>query len=69
MAWAYALAAAVKGNAAIKTKTHGYRARSWFRLGFDQLRKWILYQQEDAAKVWRNIWPKRRSTLKFASVV
>ena len=37
MAWAYASATAVKGKVAIKTKTHGYRAPSWFRLGFDQL--------------------------------
>ncbi|MGI9492471.1 MAG: IS4 family transposase, partial [Geminicoccaceae bacterium] len=29
MTWTYACATAVKGKAAIKTKTHGYRAQSW----------------------------------------
>ena len=69
MTWIYACATAVKGNGAIKTKNHGYRAQSWFRLGFDQLRKWILHQQDHAAGVWKRIWPKRRSTLKFLGVV
>ncbi|MGI9490700.1 MAG: hypothetical protein ACR2RF_33360, partial [Geminicoccaceae bacterium] len=69
MTWTYACATAVKGKAAIKTKTHGYRAQSWFRLGLDQLRKWILHQQDQAANVWKRIWPSRRSTLKFNPVV
>ncbi|MDH3662692.1 MAG: transposase [Alphaproteobacteria bacterium] len=69
MAWAYASATAVMGTTSIKTKTHGYRAQSWFRLGFDHLRKWILHQQNQAADVWNRIWPKRKSTLKFHSVV
>ena len=42
MAWAYACASDIKGKTAIKLKSHGYRAKSWFRLGFDQIRKWIL---------------------------
>ncbi|MEC4669613.1 MAG: hypothetical protein VST65_08800 [Nitrospirota bacterium] len=69
MAWAYARATAIKGTKAIKTRTHGYRYKSWFRLGFDQLRKWILHQHERAAEIWRRIWPKRKSTFQTARVV
>jgi hypothetical protein len=69
MAWAYACATAIMGTKSIKTRAHGYRTKSWFRLGFDQLRKWILHQPERAAEIWRRIWPKRKSTLKTARVV
>ncbi len=69
MAWAYACATAIKGTKAIKTRAHGYRYKSWFRLGFDQLRKWILHQPEKAAEIWRRIWLKRKHTLETARVV
>ena len=69
MAWAYACATAIKGTKSIKTRAHGYRYKSWFRLGFDQLRKWILHQTERAAEIWRRIWPKRKSTFQTARVV
>lgn len=41
----------IKGTAVIKTKAHGYQAKSWFRLGFDQLRTWVLHQQDAAAEI------------------
>ncbi len=69
IAWSYACATAVKAKGSIKTLTHGYRYKSWFRLGFDQLRKWILYQPERAAEIWKRIWPKRKVTLQNARVV
>jgi hypothetical protein len=69
MAWAYACATAIRGTKSIKTRAHGYRYKSWFRLGFDQLRKWILHQPERAAEIWRRIWPTRKSTLETARVV
>ena len=69
MAWAYACATALKGTKSINIKAHGYRCKSWFRLGFDQLRKWILHRPERAAEIWNRIWPKRKSTLKTARVV
>ena len=69
MAWAYACATVIKGTKAIKTRAHGYRYKSWFRLGFDQLRKWILHQPERAAEIWSRIWPKRKSTFQTARVV
>ena len=59
MAWAYACATAIKGKASVKTRAHGYRYKSWFRVGFDQLRKWILHQPHRAAETWIRIWPKR----------
>jgi hypothetical protein len=64
MAWAYACASAIKGRAPIKRRRHGYRYKSWFRLGFDQLRKWILHHPEKAAEVWRQCWPKPKKPLK-----
>lgn len=69
MAWAYACATAIMGSKAIKTRAHGYRSKSWFRLGFDQLRKWILHLPEKAAEIWRRIWPKRKCTLETLRVV
>ncbi len=69
MAWTYACATAVMGNRPIKTRAHGFRYKSWFRLGFDQLRMWILHQPEKAAEIWRRIWPKRKSALQTARVV
>jgi hypothetical protein len=36
-AWAHFTAAAAQAGAAIKKRAHGYRYKSWFRLGFDLL--------------------------------
>ncbi len=69
MAWAYASATALKGKQPIKTRAHGYRYKSWFRLGFDQLRKWILHDPPRAANVWRRLWPKRPTAFKCRRVV
>ena len=69
MAWADACATAIMGKKPIRLRAHGYRAKSWFRLGFDQLRKWILHQPDKAAKVWQRIWPKRKPTLQSQRVV
>ncbi len=60
MAWAHVTAAAAQAGAAIKKRAHGYRYKSWFRLGFDLLRNWILYQPHKAAHTWTLTWPKRR---------
>lgn len=69
MAWAYASAALLKGRSSIKKGAHGYRLKSWFRCGFDRLRRWILHQPEKAVQAWQRAWPKRKSTLKFHRVV
>ena len=69
MAWAYAGASDIRGRTTIKRKSHGYRAKSWFRLGFDQLRKWILSLPRKAAHIWNRIWPKRKTSILFSRVV
>ena len=69
MAWAYACATALKGNKAIKKAKHGYRIKSWFRTGLDQLRRWLLHQPQTAADIWERMWPKRMTALKFGGVV
>ncbi len=69
MAWAYACATAIMGKKPIRLRAHGYRAKSWFRLGFDQLRKWLFHQPERAAEIWIQIWPKRKPAIKSRRVV
>ena len=62
MVWAYACAIDIKGRDPIRTRAHGYQYKSWFRLGFDQLRKWILHQPEKAALVWSQTWDRHQGT-------
>lgn len=64
MAWAYACASLLKGTKAIKKARHGYRVKSWFRCGFDQLRRWLLHQPEKAIMAWLRAWPKRKPKCK-----
>jgi hypothetical protein len=69
MSWTYRCASKTMGHRSIKKKKHGYREKSWFRTGLDQLRRWIIHQPEKAIAVWKNLWPKRKSTLKCQGVV
>ncbi len=69
MAWAYACATAIEGTRATETRAHGDRYKSWFRLGFDRLRNWILHDPDRAADIRRRLWPARKSTLETARVV
>ncbi|MCP4206334.1 MAG: IS4 family transposase [Shimia sp.] len=69
MTWAYATATISQAGAAIKKRAHGYRSQSWFRLGFDRLRNWILHHPQKAAAAWTRAWPKRRIKPKTARVV
>ena len=41
VAWAGKTASVLVGRGEISRKTHGYRAKSWFRTGFDQLRSLV----------------------------
>ncbi len=59
LTWAYRCASRVMGMKAIRRKTHGRREKSWFRIGFDALRKWILYQPDEAICAWTAKCPKR----------
>ena len=69
MTWAYACARVSHGNKTIKTKTHGYRYKSWFRIGFDQLRKWLLHKPEKVAEIWNREFPRRLAKQNIAGVV
>ena len=69
MAWAYASATVSQGVATIKKRAHGYRYKSWFRLGFDLLRNWLLHQPDKAAASWKRSWPKRKIPVLTARVV
>jgi len=69
MAWAYACATTLKGHKGLKKAKHGYRIKSWFRTGFDQLRKWLLHQPKKAADVWKRLWPIHKHGLQFKRVV
>ena len=40
--WAYRCATRTMAMKAIARKTHGRREKSWFRVGFDALRRWIV---------------------------
>ncbi|MCP5038094.1 MAG: IS4 family transposase [Rhodobacteraceae bacterium] len=59
IAWGYKCATAAKGRAAIPRKTHGRPEKSWFRIGFDQLRSWLLSDPDRAVQRWRRALPKR----------
>lgn len=57
--WAYRCATRAMGMKAIPRKTHGRRQKSWFRLGFDHLRQWIINDPPQAISAWCNTAPKR----------
>ena len=59
IAWAYKCASAVKGRRAVPRKSHGRPEKSWFRIGFDQLRSWLLNDPEAAIGRWRSAIPKQ----------
>ncbi len=69
MSWTYRCASKTIGLSPIRKKSHGYKEKSWFRTGLDQLRRWIIHQPQKAARVWMKLWPKKKSTLKSAGVV
>jgi hypothetical protein len=52
MAWAYRCATVIKGRGAIGRKTHGRREKSWFRIGLDALRRWLIFDPQRALKAW-----------------
>jgi DDE family transposase len=50
--WTYRCATQTMGMKAIPRKTHGRRQKSWFRIGLDALRDWIINSPKAAAKSW-----------------
>jgi len=59
MAWAYRCATKTMGMKAVKRKTHGRPEKSWFRIGLDALRNWIINAPANAIKAWCDRWPIR----------
>ncbi|WP_136661803.1 transposase [Nitratireductor sp. XY-223] len=59
MTWAYRCASQAMGRKGVRKKAHKRRSKSWFRTGFDILRRWILHDQEKALEAWRRTCPKR----------
>lgn len=55
IAWVRACAKAVRPNGYIPRAKHGYRRKSWFRLGLDTLRHWMLAEPLAAQKTWHHI--------------
>lgn len=59
VAWAATTAALLVGRRAPARKRHGYLAKSWFRIGFDQLRRLLRYDPAAAAAPWLRIAPPK----------
>lgn len=57
--WAYRCATRTMVMKAIARKTHGRREKSWFRLGLDALRRWIINDPRRACRAWLEKAPKR----------
>jgi hypothetical protein len=62
--WAYRCATRTMAMKAIARKSHGRREKSWFRVGLDALRRWIINDPERAIHAWSEKAPRRpiRST-------
>ena len=56
--WAYRCATKLKGLSAIRKKSHGRKEKSWFRVGFDALRNWIINKPDKAIAAWSENCPR-----------
>ena len=48
MVWSYRCASKLKGLSGIRKKSHGRKEKSWFRVGLDTLRNWIINKPDKA---------------------
>jgi hypothetical protein len=55
VAWAAKTAAILIGRKTPARKAHGYLAKSWFRIGFDQVRRLLRHDPAAAVEPWRLI--------------
>lgn len=55
VAWATRAATILTGRKNPARKTHGYLAKSWFRIGFDQVRRLLRHDPDAAVEPWRVI--------------
>ena len=58
LAWAARTALNLLGTRRPKRKAHGYLAKSWFRIGFDQIRHLLRSDPLKAIAPWLRIAPK-----------
>jgi hypothetical protein len=66
VAWAGRTASVLIGRGTLKRKRHGYYAKSWFRTGFDQIRRLLRTDPAAAVIPWRSI---PRNPIRTARVV
>lgn len=57
LAWAARIADLLIGRKAPARKAHGYLAKSWFRIGFDQIRKLLRHDPAAAINPWLTLAP------------
>jgi len=55
VAWANRTASTLIGRGTLKRKTHGYYAKSWFRTGFDEIRRLLRSDPCAAVQPWSRI--------------
>jgi hypothetical protein len=55
MAWASKTASRLIGTGKMPRKKHGYYAKSWFRVGLDQIRRLLRTDPTAAVEPWRKI--------------
>ena len=53
--WANRTASTLIGRGSLKRKTHGYYAKSWFRTGFDEIRRLLRSDPCAAVQPWSRI--------------
>lgn len=58
IAWGQACAKALRPDGYIPRAKHGYRRKSWFRIGFDILRHWLFANPDMAIHRWHTIWKR-----------
>ena len=59
MCWTHCCGSMEKGHEGIKRKTHGRPEKSWFRIGLDTARKWIMDHPQNALKAWMRRCPQK----------
>ena len=62
IAWTNKTASALIGRGKLARKTHGHYAKSWFRTGFDEVRRLLRSNPIAALDPWASI-PKRKGVV------
>jgi len=60
IAWACRTASKLLGRRNPPRKRHGYLAKSWFRIGFDELRRRLRSDPDSAIAIWLNLSKTKR---------